>query len=141
VGYPDFFKSVRIQMEQLREDLAEPRFLQSLHMDRDTFDQEWDTFERAISLWIKQAGPDLVNLARGGLRNRKNKALESRLRYMFYAQVYGGRFTAAEQENQKQVADLRYPAEWYPATREIPRTVHLTSGQPIPGKRTTRLSD
>jgi ATP-dependent RNA helicase SUPV3L1/SUV3 len=134
VGYPDFFKSVRIQMEQLREDLAEPRFLQSLHMDRDTFDQEWDTFERAISLWIKQAGPDLVNLARGGLRNRKNKALESRLRYMFYAQVYGGRFTAAEQENQKQVADLRYPAEWYPATREIPRTVHLHVGPTNSGK-------
>jgi ATP-dependent RNA helicase SUPV3L1/SUV3 len=121
-------------MEQLREDLAEPRFLQSLHMDRQTFDSEWDTFERAIGLWIKKAGPDLVNLARGGLRNRKNRALESRLRHMFYAQVYGGRFTAAEQENQKQVADLRYPAEWYPATREIPRTVHLHVGPTNSGK-------
>ncbi|KAL1593213.1 RNA helicase [Paraconiothyrium brasiliense] len=121
-------------MEKLRTALTEPDFLRSLHMDRGTFDNEWETFERSISLWIKQASPDLINLARGVSQYNKKKALEDRLRYLFYAQVYGGRFTKAEQENQKQVADLRYPAEWYPATREIPRTVHLHVGPTNSGK-------
>ncbi|KAF2451641.1 P-loop containing nucleoside triphosphate hydrolase protein [Karstenula rhodostoma CBS 690.94] len=133
-GHPDFFQSVRNQMETLRADLAEPSFLQSLHMDRHTFDGEWETFERAVSIWIKQGSPEILSLARGGFRNNKKKALESRLRYLFYAHVYGGRFTKAEKENQKQVADLRYPAEWYPATREIPRTVHLHVGPTNSGK-------
>ncbi|KAJ4351507.1 RNA helicase [Didymosphaeria variabile] len=133
-GYPDFFRTVRNQMEKLRDDLNKPGFLQSLHMDRGTFDSEWETFERSVSLWIKRASPELINLARGGFKNKKSKALESRLRYLFYAQVYGGRFTKAEQENQKQVADLRYPAEWYPATREIRRTVHLHVGPTNSGK-------
>ncbi|KAF9739480.1 hypothetical protein PMIN06_001087 [Paraphaeosphaeria minitans] len=133
-SYPSFFQGVRNQMQTLRADLAEPSFLQSLHMDRSTFDEEWHTFENTVSRWIKRGAPEIMTLAQGGLGNKKKKALESRLRYLFYAQVFGGRFTKAEQENQKQVADLRYPAEWYPATREIPRTVHLHVGPTNSGK-------
>lgn len=121
-------------MEKLKIDLETPEFLQSLHMDRTTFDSEWQTYERSISLWIKKASPELVSLARGGPRGRGTKALKDRLRYLFYAQVYGGRFTKAEHVNQKQVADLRFPAEWYPATREISRTVHLHVGPTNSGK-------
>lgn len=121
-------------MELLRADLAEPHFLQSLHMDRETFDDEWLKFERSVSMWIRQAAPEIMSLARAGFGKNKEKIMETRLRYLFYAQVYGGRFTKAEKENQKQVADLRYPAEWYPATREIPRTVHLHVGPTNSGK-------
>ncbi|CAN9307440.1 unnamed protein product [Alternaria alternata] len=69
------------------------------------FDEEWLTFERSISLWIKQAPPELVSLVSEA--KRKKATLETRLRYMFYAQACGGRFTTAELENQKEVADLR----------------------------------
>jgi ATP-dependent RNA helicase SUPV3L1/SUV3 len=34
----------------------------------------------------------------------------------------------------KEVADLRYPSEWYPATREIPRTIHMHVGPTNSGK-------
>ncbi|KAJ4301448.1 RNA helicase [Kalmusia sp. IMI 367209] len=135
-GHAPFFQSVRDQMGRLKAQLMEPEFLESLQLDCESFDKEWLTFERSISLWIKQASPELVSLAReaGGHNNLKKKKLEDRLRYLFYAQACGGRFTKAELDNQKEVADLRYPAEWYPATREIPRTVHLHVGPTNSGK-------
>ncbi|KAF1964632.1 P-loop containing nucleoside triphosphate hydrolase protein [Bimuria novae-zelandiae CBS 107.79] len=132
---PNFFATVRERMENLKEALTDPEFFPSLQLDRGAFEHEWTTYERSIGLWIKQASPELLSLARlaSGPRGR-TKPLESRLRYLFYAQIYGGRFTKAEQENQKQVADLRYPAEWYPATREIPRKVILHVGPTNSGK-------
>jgi ATP-dependent RNA helicase SUPV3L1/SUV3 len=96
------------------------------------FDKEWRTFERSINLWIKQATPELVSLVNEA--QRKKATLETRLRYLFYAQACGGRFTTAELENQKEVADLRYPTEWYPATREITRTIHMHVGPTNSGK-------
>jgi ATP-dependent RNA helicase SUPV3L1/SUV3 len=101
-------------------------------LTRETFDKEWHTFERSIHRWIKEASPELELLAKDALRGKQT--LETRLRYLFYAQACGGRFTKAELDNQKEVADLRYPTEWYPATREIPRTVHLHVGPTNSGK-------
>jgi len=126
------FATVRQQLEKLRDELAQPEFLESLQLDRDDFDKEWLTFERSINQWIKRATPELQTLANEAARGKKT--LDTRLRYMFYAQTCGGRFTTAELENQKEVADLRYPAEWYPATRQIPRTVHMHVGPTNSGK-------
>jgi ATP-dependent RNA helicase SUPV3L1/SUV3 len=53
---------------------------------------------------------------------------------LFHAQVFGEKFTKAEIDNQKELANLRYPAEWFPATRSIPRTVHLHVGPTNSGK-------
>ncbi|KAH7398276.1 P-loop containing nucleoside triphosphate hydrolase protein [Pyrenochaeta sp. MPI-SDFR-AT-0127] len=124
--------AVRHRLGKLREEFGDPAFLESLQLSRDEFDKEWLAFERSINLWIKQATPELAKLAREDLRGKST--LETRLRYLFYAQACGGRFTKAELENQKEVADLRYPAEWYPATRQIPRTVHLHVGPTNSGK-------
>ncbi|KAH7068970.1 P-loop containing nucleoside triphosphate hydrolase protein [Paraphoma chrysanthemicola] len=126
------FASVRAQLEKLKDELQQPEFLDSLSLTKDDFDKEWLTFERSISLWIKQATPELRSLAQEASRGKRT--LDTRLRYLFYAQTCGGRFTTAELDNQKEVADLRYPAEWYPATRQIPRTVHLHVGPTNSGK-------
>ena len=135
-GFPDLYTRVREQLEKLRMSLTDAHFFPSLQMDRGTFDDEWLRFERSVSMWIKQASPELSSIARaaGGLQHASRRVLDDRLRYLFYAQVYGGRFTKAEQENQKNVADLRFPADWYPATREVPRTVHLHVGPTNSGK-------
>ena len=124
--------SVRDRLAKLRKEFTQPEFLDSLQLTRDEFDQEWTTFEQSINLWIKKATPELVSLANEDQRGKST--LEARLRYLFYAQACGGRFTTAELENQKEVADLRYPAEWYPATREIQRTVHMHVGPTNSGK-------
>lgn len=123
---------VRLQLNKLKDEFTKPEFLDSLQLAREDFDKEWSAFERSVQLWIKQATPELESLANEASRGKGT--LGTRLRYLFYAQTCGGRFTTAELENQKEVADLRYPAEWYPATRQIPRTVHLHVGPTNSGK-------
>ncbi|KAF2645331.1 P-loop containing nucleoside triphosphate hydrolase protein [Massarina eburnea CBS 473.64] len=126
------FETVHRQLGRLRSEFSQQSFLKSLQLTGEAFDQEWLTFERSISLWIKRATPELETLAAEASKGKPT--LQLRLRYMFYAQVCGGRFTQAELDNQRDVADLRYPTEWYPATREISRTVHLHVGPTNSGK-------
>jgi ATP-dependent RNA helicase SUPV3L1/SUV3 len=132
VREPLLVSETRKQMEKLRREFTTPAFLKSLQLTADTFHEQWVVFERSVNQWIKRATPELESLAREASRGKQT--LLTRIRYQFYAQVCGGRFTQAELENQKDVADLRYPTEWYPATREIPRTVHLHVGPTNSGK-------
>lgn len=124
--------TVRTQLDKLKKDLLEPDFLASLTLTKDEFDKEWTKFEHSIESWVKTASPELKDLASEARRGKNT--LDTRLRHLFYAQTFGGRFTAAELENQKEVADLRFPTEWYPATRSIRRTVHLHVGPTNSGK-------
>ncbi|KAJ4985864.1 hypothetical protein SVAN01_08662 [Stagonosporopsis vannaccii] len=130
------FNQVRITVDdklaKLREEFTTSAFLDSLQLSREDFDAQWKRFESAISAWVKQASRELIDLVQQASKGKQT--LETRLRYLFYAQTCGGRFTKAELENQKQVADLRYPAEWYPATREVPRVVHMHVGPTNSGK-------
>ncbi|KAF2873397.1 P-loop containing nucleoside triphosphate hydrolase protein [Massariosphaeria phaeospora] len=121
------------RLSVLLAEFVEPEFLESLQFTRKAFDKEWRTFESSVDLWVKQRSPEFRTLTETGSRSGY-RLLDSKLRQMFYAQACGGRFTDAELNHQKEVADLRYPAEWYPATREIPRTVHLHVGPTNSGK-------
>ncbi|CBX94028.1 hypothetical protein IAQ61_003901 [Plenodomus lingam] len=123
---------VRVRLDKLKEECAQPDFRESLGLSEDDFYKEWTEFERSINLWIRKAPPELQRLA--AEEKRGKLTLSKRLRNLFYAQVCSGKFTAAELDNQNKVADLRYPAEWFPATRQIPRTVHLHVGPTNSGK-------
>lgn len=112
-------------LERLQRDIEKKEFLDSIGLARDQFDQIWTSFCRYV-----RASPWLVD-ARD---NRRRTAVDMRLRHLFYAQVFGGRFTQAEVNNQKELADLRHPAEWFPATRAMLRTVHLHVGPTNSGK-------
>jgi len=129
-----FFAVIRKSLSDLRIKLDEPVFLESLQLTSESFNEEWVKFDRSVTLWIKDASPELRSLAAAGGAHGSAHKIQAKLRYMFYAQVCGGRFTQAELENQKHMADLRYPEEWYPATREIARTVHLHVGPTNSGK-------
>lgn len=65
---------------------------------------------------------------------RGQRGLDDRIKYSFYAHVTGARFTESDIKNQKGLADLRYPTEWYPGTRAMHRTVHLHVGPTNSGK-------
>ncbi|KAK5165505.1 RNA helicase [Saxophila tyrrhenica] len=65
---------------------------------------------------------------------RGQNGLDDRIRYAFYAELTGARFTATDIRNQQALADLRYPSEWYPATRVMHRTIHLHVGPTNSGK-------
>ncbi|GAM90182.1 hypothetical protein ANO11243_082220 [Dothideomycetidae sp. 11243] len=60
--------------------------------------------------------------------------LVARIKYGFYDYVSNLRFTEEEIANQQALADLRYPAEWYPVTRKLQRTIHLHVGPTNSGK-------
>ncbi|KAF3052556.1 RNA helicase [Didymella keratinophila] len=124
--------TVDSKLDALKAEFAKPDFLDSLQLSQEQFKNEWKRFENSIGAWVKQRSRELGDLVHQATRGKKT--LETRLRYLFYAQTCGGRFTKAELENQKQVADLRYPAEWYPATREVPRVVHMHVGPTNSGK-------
>ena len=120
------------KLKNLWAEFREPAFLSSLQLNEEQFDKEWTRFKNAITAWAEKGGAEVADLAHQAGRGKAT--LQTRLRYLFYTQLYGGRFTKAEIDNQKQVADLRYPAEWYPATREVPRVVHMHVGPTNSGK-------
>ncbi|EMC91778.1 hypothetical protein BAUCODRAFT_52931, partial [Baudoinia panamericana UAMH 10762] len=60
--------------------------------------------------------------------------LDERIKYSFYNHIVGSSFTESDIKNQKALADLRYPSEWFPATRTMHRTVHLHVGPTNSGK-------
>jgi len=123
---------VRHALGKLQSELLKPEFLESLHLSKEEFDKEWLAFERSIMAWFNEHTRDLLNLVKEAARGKKT--LDARLRYRFYTQACGGRFTKAERENQKEVANLRHPAEWYPGTRQVQRTVHMHVGPTNSGK-------
>ncbi|KAH6722975.1 hypothetical protein BKA61DRAFT_626233 [Leptodontidium sp. MPI-SDFR-AT-0119] len=61
-------------------------------------------------------------------------ALASEMKFAFINEVATVNFTPHHQANQEKLADLRYPLEWYPATRALQRTVHLHVGPTNSGK-------
>jgi len=60
--------------------------------------------------------------------------LAKELKYSFQAFLMRSAFPKATTDLQVQLADLRYPYEWYPATRIMQRTVHLHVGPTNSGK-------
>lgn len=60
--------------------------------------------------------------------------LAKELKYSFQAFLMRSAFPKATSEMQAELADLRYPFEWYPATRVMQRTVHLHVGPTNSGK-------
>lgn len=67
-------------------------------------------------------------------RRKGLDGLVTRIKYGFYDFVSSLRFTKQDLANQAALADLRYPAEWYPATRRIQRVIHLHVGPTNSGK-------
>ncbi|KAJ5310144.1 ATP-dependent RNA helicase DHX8 [Penicillium atrosanguineum] len=62
------------------------------------------------------------------------QGIRNELEYLNYADRTTRDYSTPNLEAQKKVADLRYPAEWYPAARSIQRTVHLHVGPTNSGK-------
>lgn len=81
-----------------------------------------------------KAREQVMDDLRTAYARRGEAGLTQRLKYAFYGHVTGARFTDADLRNQKALADLRFPTEWYPATRQMSRTIHLHVGPTNSGK-------
>ncbi|KAK3318441.1 P-loop containing nucleoside triphosphate hydrolase protein [Apodospora peruviana] len=62
------------------------------------------------------------------------KGLSRELKYAFQAFLLRSRFPKAATDFHRQVADMRFPFAWFPATRVMQRTVHLHVGPTNSGK-------
>ncbi|KAF2483182.1 hypothetical protein BDY17DRAFT_296962 [Neohortaea acidophila] len=62
------------------------------------------------------------------------QGLDNRIKHEFYAHITNARFTPSDIRNQRKIADLRYPGEWFPATRTLHRKIFLHVGPTNSGK-------
>lgn len=62
------------------------------------------------------------------------KGITNEVRYAFQSFMVRHRFSKTLEDNQKKLLDLRFPQEWFPATREMQRTVHVHVGPTNSGK-------
>ena len=60
--------------------------------------------------------------------------VDTQLKYSYYGLLASQKFSKVDIENQEKLADLRYPVEWYPATRAVQRKIVLHVGPTNSGK-------
>ncbi len=66
--------------------------------------------------------------------DKGNAGLDHELRQMCTLYVMRKAVSQSDHRQQKQLADLRFPVEWYPEARTIQRTIHLHVGPTNSGK-------
>ncbi|OHE93322.1 hypothetical protein CORC01_11390 [Colletotrichum orchidophilum] len=96
-----------------------------------------DTIQKAIQMANKGATLRKENPLFWSLRNAfirgDVKGLTSELRYSFQSFMLRSKLSNST-TRQKKLADLRFPMEWFPATRAMQRTIHLHVGPTNSGK-------
>lgn len=78
--------------------------------------------------------PPIVDSLHRAFLERGRSELRGQIKYAYHGFLTSKRFTETNLQDQAKLADLRYPAEWYPGTREIQRTIHLHVGPTNSGK-------
>ena len=148
-----FSRTLAARLEAIKDELKDAPLLEQLSKERadagekqESFSKIWRSFSqnltRAESGKIPFFGETETNEKDKRLmadlkevyRMRGENGLDDRIKYAFYGHVTGARFTKSDIRNQEAVADLRYPSEWFPATRSMHRTIHLHVGPTNSGK-------
>ncbi|KAK3903917.1 P-loop containing nucleoside triphosphate hydrolase protein [Staphylotrichum tortipilum] len=149
-----------VQNYQLLQNLVETRFFQAIYSVGKWAKHraEWEPFgiesqhqldteialfrkmvDKAFTLAMtadktsRKENPLFWNLRNTFIRS-DTPGLDRELRHSFQTFLMRQRFPAAVAQLQTELADLRYPYEWYPATRMMQRTVHLHVGPTNSGK-------
>ncbi|KAI7535291.1 P-loop containing nucleoside triphosphate hydrolase protein [Hortaea werneckii] len=138
------------KLQALREELKESPVLEQLRREQqddgeksESFTKVWKAFTQSFApesetkddVWADDwKAKGVRSELREIYRQRGERGLEERIKHAFYGHVTGARFTESDIRNQKTLADLRYPTEWYPATRSMHRTIHLHVGPTNSGK-------
>lgn len=143
------------RLKAMKEELKFAPILEHMRKEKEEqggefedFGKIWTKFQRGLSRQgvefqglVDQDKVDSDNVQASpmkGLRQayqlRGSGGLDDRIKYAFYEHVLGSRFTKSDIKNQAALADLRYPIEWFPATRSMKRTIHLHIGPTNSGK-------
>ncbi|OQO09523.1 hypothetical protein B0A48_04925 [Cryoendolithus antarcticus] len=151
-----FSEALQSRLTVMKEELKDAPVIERMKRDAkaeggnaDSFPQLWKGFLLESGLWSiskggvpfeglalkgKTAGASVMEDLRIAFKAQGQRGLDNRIKYAFYGHITGARFTDSELANQQAVADLRYPSEWYPATRAMQRVIHLHVGPTNSGK-------
>ena len=88
---------------------------------------EWQPSEQSRPLSL------LISLRQAFMSNGQS-GVDTQLKYSYHGLLASRKFSKIDIENQEKLADLRYPVEWYPATRAIQRKIVLHVGPTNSGK-------
>jgi len=81
----------------------------------------------------RQRNPLFFNL-RNAFVKQEMRGLVNEIKYSFQSFILRNRLPSAITERHMDLADIRYPYEWFPATRMLQRTIHLHVGPTNSGK-------
>ena len=76
----------------------------------------------------------LLRSLRQAFQSNGESGVDLQLKYSYHGLLASRQFSKVDIENQEQLADLRYPVEWYPKTREVQRKIVLHVGPTNSGK-------
>jgi len=130
------------------------------HIEKISSDQGYATFARNLiaillskSIWVALETPNhststdtewkpsehsrplsLLRSLRTAFRSHGASGVDTQLRYSYHGLLASRKFSQRDLEDQEKLADLRYPVEWYPATRAVQRKIILHVGPTNSGK-------
>ena len=87
--------------------------------------------------WQPSEQPRPVSLLRSlrqAFTSNGESGVDLQLKYSYHGLLASRKFSKVDIENQGKLADLRYPVEWYPATRAVQRKIVLHVGPTNSGK-------
>ena len=88
---------------------------------------EWQPSEQSRPL-------SLIRSLRQAFVSNGESGVDTQLKYSYQGLLASRKFSKVDIENQEKLADLRYPVEWYPATRAVQRKIVLHVGPTNSGK-------
>ena len=88
---------------------------------------EWQPSEQSKPL-------SLLRSLRKAFVSNGESGVDTQLKYSYHGLLASRKFSKVDIENQEKLADLRYPVEWYPATRAVQRKIVLHVGPTNSGK-------
>ena len=94
-----------------------------------------DEFQQSLWQPSEQSKPlSLVRSLRSAFVSNGQPGVDAQLKYAYQGLLAGRKFSPTDLADQEKIADLRYPVEWYPATRAVQRKVVLHVGPTNSGK-------
>lgn len=124
----------------METELEGSELLESLELDKTSYKEYYRAFKYSVFDAMKSdiatdsEHSRLFKTLRQVFVDKDVSGLNAHIKYAFYGHVAALRFTQSDIHNQKALADLRYPAEWFPAARQVQRKIHLHVGPTNSGK-------
>ncbi|KAF2083657.1 P-loop containing nucleoside triphosphate hydrolase protein, partial [Saccharata proteae CBS 121410] len=125
----------KLVIERLGEvDIKRSTLIKTLKLDVDETEKQWLRFKLETQENLSSGSSEAYAAYHRGYAERALTGVDDQLIYNFYSFMAYKRFKNIDIDTQKAQADLRYPTEWYPATREVQRKIILHVGPTNSGK-------